>query len=77
MTDDRRRVVLPDIIPARSPVTIQMIDQDTVIVRRQHPRNEIIVVQEPDIEHLTDEPEFDALAEKAARAVKLPPFDEL
>lgn len=79
MTDDRRRVVLPAECPAKSPVTIQALDSDTWLVRRRHPQEKIMVVLEPDVEHLPDSPEMDALAETAARSTlkKLPKFDEL
>jgi hypothetical protein len=77
MTDDRRRVVLPPECPAKSPVTIQPLDGDSWIVRRQRPHGEMLVVLEPDVKRLRDDPEMDALAESATRSQKLPPFDEL
>ncbi len=70
---------MPSALPARSPVTIQQLDDDTFIVRRQRPSGQLLVVLEPDIKHLPDDPEMDVLAEKASRASlkKLPPFNEL
>lgn len=77
--DDHRRVVLPETVPAGSAVTLQQIDEDTIIVRRQRPGQNLFVVLEPDIKHIPDDPELDALAEKVARhsLKKLPKFDEL
>jgi hypothetical protein len=78
-TDDRRRVVMPAALPAHSPVTIQQLDEDTFIVRRQRPRDQLLAVLEPDARRLAKDPQMDALAEKAARGSfkKLPKFDEL
>jgi hypothetical protein len=77
--DDRRRLVMPPELPARSAVTVQQLDEDTFIVRRQRPRDHLMVVLEPDVKQLPEDPEMDALAEKATRASskKLPKFDEL
>ncbi|HEX3626675.1 MAG TPA: hypothetical protein VH280_14770 [Verrucomicrobiae bacterium] len=77
--DDHRRVVLPDSVPAGSAVTVQQIDEDTFIVRRQRARQNLFVVLDPDIKHIPDDPELDALAEKVARHSlrKLPRFDGL
>lgn len=78
-TDDRRRLVMPPELPAHSAVTIQQLDKDTYIVRRQRERQPLFVVLDPDVKDLRNDPEMDALAEKAARASskKLPKFDEL
>lgn len=77
--DDHRRVVLPETFPPHCTVTIQELDEDTLIVRRQRPRRELLVVLEPDVKRLPEDRSLDALAEKAARGSfkKLPKFDEL
>ncbi|HEY1788805.1 MAG TPA: hypothetical protein VGJ73_11640 [Verrucomicrobiae bacterium] len=77
--DDYRRVVLPDTCPAGSAVTVQEIDEDTWLVKRQRNSRNLFVVLDPDVKHLKDDPEGDALAEKLARhsLKKLPKFDEL
>jgi hypothetical protein len=79
MTDDRRRLVMPPELPARSAVTIQQLDEDTFIVRRQRPGDQMLVVLEPDVRHLTDDSKMDALGEKLSRRAlkKFPKFDEL
>lgn len=77
--DDHRRVVLPETVPAGSAVTLQQLDEDTIIVRRHRPRQNLFVVLEPDVKHHRDDPELDKLAEKVSRdsLKKLPKFDEL
>ncbi|HTV39497.1 MAG TPA: hypothetical protein VMF08_02905 [Candidatus Sulfotelmatobacter sp.] len=77
--DDHRRVVLPESCPAGSTVIVQQLDEDTYIVRRQRPRQHLFVVLERDVEKLRDDPDMDALGEKASKAglKKLPKFDEL
>jgi len=37
LIDDRRRLVMPPELPARSPVTVPQIDADTWIVKRARP----------------------------------------
>jgi hypothetical protein len=66
-TDDRRRLVMPPELPAHSPVTIQQLDQDTFIVRRQHPREQLMVVLEPDVRDLPEDPKADKDAQALAR----------
>jgi hypothetical protein len=66
-TDDRRRLVMPPELPARSTVTIQQLDEDTFIVRRQKPGEQMLVVLEPDVKRLTDDSKMDALGEKLSR----------
>jgi len=70
---------MPPALPARSAVTIEQLDEDTFIVRRQRPGNHLFVVLESDVKDLRDDPEMDALGEKLSRASfrKLPKFDEL
>lgn len=42
--DDRRRLVMPTEFPARSAVTIQHLDRDTIIVKRQRDQTEFAVI---------------------------------
>lgn len=66
-TDDRRRLVMPPELPAGSAVTIQQLDENTFIVRRQLPRDELMVVLEPDLKDLPEDPEWDKKARALAR----------
>jgi hypothetical protein len=77
--DGHRRVVLPETCPAGSAVTIQEIDEDTWVVKRQRRSERLFVVLDPDIKEIPDDPELDALGEKVAKhsLKKLPRFDEL
>ena len=52
LTDDRRRLVMPPELPARSPVTVQQIDEDTWIVKRARPGKIRMVMLLPDIKKL-------------------------
>ena len=76
--DDHRRVVLPETVPAGSAVTIQQLDEDTIIVRRQRPRQHFFVVLDPDIKDLPDDPEWDkkalAMAEHSFKKLPRPKF---
>lgn len=76
--DDRRRLVMPAQFPARAAVTVQRIDEDTVIVKRQREQTDFAVIVVPIIKHLPDDPEMDAKAEALARRAfkHLPPFEE-
>ena len=78
VTDDRRRLVMPPELPARSAVTVQQIDEDTWIVKRHKPDKEFIVVLFPDVAHLPDDPEWEKVeAAFAKHAIqKLTPFEE-
>lgn len=76
MTDDRRRVVLPDTIPARSAVTIQQLDEDTLVIRRQRPHKHLVAVLEPDVKRLPEDAEWEkverAFADSANRNLPEP-----
>lgn len=76
--DDRRRLVMPSEFPARSAVTVQHIDEDTIIVKRQRDRTDFAVIIVPIIKALPDDPEMDAKAAALARRTfkNLPPFEE-
>ncbi|HEY3763109.1 MAG TPA: hypothetical protein VGN23_15290 [Verrucomicrobiae bacterium] len=63
--DDCRRLVLPQEFPANSAVTIQELDEDTLIIRKQRPRDQLLVVLDPDIKSLPDDPAW----EKKERAL--------
>ena len=78
VTDDRRRVVMPPELPAKSAVTIQRIDEDTWIVKRQRDQTNFSVFVVPIIKDLPDDPEWEKVeAAFAADAFKkLPPPEE-
>ena len=78
VTDDRRRLVMPPELPARSPVTVQQIDEDTWIVKRHKPDKKFVVVLFPDVAHLPDDPEWEAIEQRMAEHhyKNLPPFEE-
>ena len=59
--DNRRRLVMPPELPARSSVTVQQIDEDTWIVKRLRPTKTEVVVLLPDIKKLPQDPEWEAL----------------
>ncbi|HXI72589.1 MAG TPA: hypothetical protein VNN22_19785 [Verrucomicrobiae bacterium] len=77
VTDDRRRLVMPPELPARSAVTVQQIDEDTWIVKRHKPDKEFIVVLFPDVPHLPDDPEWEATERRIVEHnnKNLPPFE--
>ena len=66
--DDKRRVVLPESWKPRSAVTIECIEADTLVIRRQRPRDPLIVVLEPDVKHLPENRELDRLTTAASRS---------
>ncbi|HEX3626681.1 MAG TPA: hypothetical protein VH280_14805 [Verrucomicrobiae bacterium] len=76
--DDHRRVVLPQAVPKGAAVTVQQIDEDTFIVRRQRPRKSLFVVLDPDIKELPEDPEWDkkalAMAEHSFKKLPRPKF---
>ena len=75
VTDDRRRVVMPPELPAKSAVTIQRIDDDTWIVKRQRDQTNFAVFIVPIIKDLPDDPEWEKVEEAFAASAfkKLPP----
>ena len=77
LIDDRRRLVMPPELPARSPVTVQQIDEDTWIVKRCRPSKLHMVLLLPDLKQLPDDPEWEKVeAAFAADAIKgLAPFE--
>jgi hypothetical protein len=78
LTDDRRRLVMPPELPARSPVTVQQIDADTWIVKRARPVKPLMVMLLPDVKKL---PHDAAWQETESRIVahsnkSVAPFEE-
>jgi len=78
MTDDKRRLTMPKELPPKSAVTIQRVDQDTWLVKRQKPDSGFVVVALPCIEHLPNDPEWEAIERRmvAHNNRKLPRFEE-
>jgi hypothetical protein len=76
MVDDRRRIVMPQECPPHSAVTIQQLDTNTWIVKRQTADRSIKLVPFKIIEQLPDDPEWDktelALAVHAAKNLPEP-----
>ena len=78
MTDDKRRLTMPKELPPKSAVTIQRLDADTWVIKRQRPTSKLIMVAFPKIEHLPDDPEWEEIEKRmvAHNNRKLPPFEE-
>jgi hypothetical protein len=78
MTDDKRRLTMPKEIPAKSPVTIQRLDEDSWIVTRQKPKDDLIVVAFPIIKKLPSHPEWETVEKRMVKHNnrKLPRFEE-
>ncbi len=78
LTDDRRRVVMPPELPAKSPVTIQQIDEDTWIVKRQREQTNLVFIAVPLIESLPSDPAWEAIESRMVKHNnrKLAPFEE-
>jgi hypothetical protein len=76
--DDRRRLVLPANFKPRSAVTVQPIDEETVLVKIAKPAKSRLVMLLPDVKRLPDDPVWEktelAFARHAAK--NLPPFEE-
>jgi hypothetical protein len=56
--DDRRRLVMPAKFPPRSAVTVQLIDDETVLVKLAKPSNQRFVMLLPDVKQLPDDPKW-------------------
>jgi hypothetical protein len=78
LIDDRRRLVMPPELPARSPVTVQQIDDDTWIVKRARPSKALMVMLLPDVQQLPDDPEWQKIESRMVKHnnQKLAPFEE-
>lgn len=78
LTDDRRRVVMPPELPAKSPVTIQQLDEDTFLVKRQRPSKKYVMIAVPVIKELKSDPKWEAVESRMAAHHKrtIAPFEE-
>jgi hypothetical protein len=59
--DDRRRLVMPPELPAKSAVIVERLDQDTWVVRRARRSGVKLVALLPDVENLSMDPEWQAI----------------
>jgi hypothetical protein len=75
--DDRRRLVMPPELPARSAVTVDQLDEDTWIVKRARSSGMRTAVLLPDVKQLPHDPEWEKIESRiAAQAGKnIPPFE--
>lgn len=78
LLDDRRRLVMPPELPAKSAVTVQRIDEDSWLVKLARPAKARMVMLLPDVKHLPDDPAREAIELKMAKhfSKNLPPFEE-
>jgi hypothetical protein len=78
LLDDRRRLVMPPELPAKSAVTVQRIDSDTWIVKRHRPQKNVIMVAIPIVKELPNDPEWEAVEARltAHSNRKVAPFEE-
>jgi hypothetical protein len=78
LLDDRRRLVMPPELPAKSAVTVQRIDADTWIVKRHRPQKNVIMVAIPIVKELPNDPEWEAVEARltAHSNRKVAPFEE-
>jgi hypothetical protein len=78
MTDEKRRVTMPKELPPRSAVTIERLNEDTWVIKRQKPTSKLVMVAFPKIERLPDDPEWEELERRmvAHNNKKLPRFEE-
>lgn len=76
--DDRRRLVLPPSFKAKSAVTIQEIDDETILVKVAKPSKTRMVMLLPDVQHMPDDPEWEKVEQAftAASNKGLTPFEE-
>jgi hypothetical protein len=76
--DDRRRLVMPPEFKPKSAVTVQMIDEETALVKLAKPSRARMVMLLPDVPDLPDHPGWEKTEAKIARHLsrKLPPFEE-
>jgi hypothetical protein len=78
MTDDKRRLTMPKELPPGSAVTIERVNEDTWVVKRQKPTGKLVMVAFPRIERLPDDPEWEKIERRmvAHNNKKLPHFEE-
>ena len=78
MTDEKRRLTMPKDLPPRSAVTIERVDEDTWVVKRQKRSTELVMVPFSRIQRLPDDPAWEEIERKmvAHNNKKLPRFEE-
>jgi hypothetical protein len=78
MTDEKRRLTMPRELPPRSAVTIERLDEDTWVVKRQRPGSKLVMLAFPKVEHLPHDREWEEIERRmvAHNNKKLPPFEE-
>ena len=78
MTDDRRRLVMPPELPAKSAVTVQRIDEDTWLVKRARRGKARMVLLLPDVKELPSDPAWEKIESRivAHASRKVAPFEE-
>ncbi len=76
--DDRRRLVLPPSFKAKSAVTIQEIDEDTILVKVAKPARHRMVMLLPDVKQMPEDPEWEKVEQEFTVASNqgLTPFEE-
>jgi len=78
MLDDRRRLVMPSEFPPKSAVTVQCIDDETVLVKLAKPSKSRMVMLLPDVKKLPDDPTWQKIESRmvAHHNKKVSPFEE-
>jgi hypothetical protein len=67
MVDDKRRLVLPRKFPPHSAVTIQELDDSTLLIKKLAPARDYKMVLIPDIKRLPDDPEWENVEQAFTR----------
>lgn len=68
MVDGRRRLLMPPECPPNSAVTIQQVDDNTWIIKRQLPDRRFKMVLIPVVEQLPEDPEWEKTEAALARS---------
>lgn len=78
MTDDKRRLTMPKELPPKSAVTIERLDENSWVVTRRKPKDDLVVVAFPRIKELPRDREWEAIEKRMVKRNnrKLPPFEE-
>ena len=76
--DDRRRLVMPPELPAKSAVTVQQIDADTWLVKRARRVKTRMVMLLPDVKELPSDPAWEKTESRMVAHTnrKVAPFEE-
>jgi hypothetical protein len=77
--DDRRRLVLPAAFKPKSAVTVQVIDEETILVKLAKPGGIRMAWLLPDVKQLPHDPEWDKVEAKMSAYLskqKVAPFEE-